>query len=408
MRKTFLVITHEFLRHVRRPSFLITTLLVPLILGGILFIPALAAGPSPGEAVDAPAEPAAIGYVDASGVLPTDAPPSDLRAFATTEEAGQAVQQGAIVGYYSLPPDYLDGGVITWTGADDRGSAPQGQAALNALIRAGLLDADPALAERLATPPAFQFVPLDAAEPEPGVGADDTVPGVSLTFVLPYIFALLLYVTIFSAASFLLQSVTEEKENRTIEIMLNALTPYQLLIGKVVGLGLLGVVQVVIWIASGALLLTLSGAAPATDGLSISWDLVVLALVYYSLGFLVYGSLLAAIGATVTNMREGSQLLAVLIIPCLLPLWMMGAIIAAPHSPLATTLSLFPLTAPVTMMIRAPLTAIAPWEIAVSIMTLTLGAALALWLAARLFRAGTLLTGRRLSMKAVFEALRTG
>jgi ABC-2 type transport system permease protein len=87
---------------------------------------------------------------------------------------------------------------------------------------------------------------------------------------------------------------------------------------------------------------------------------------------------------------------------------MMGAIIAAPHSPLATTLSLFPLTAPVTMMIRAPLTAIAPWEIAVSIMTLTLSAALALWLAARLFRAGTLLAGRRLSMKAVFQALRTG
>jgi ABC-2 type transport system permease protein len=408
MRKTFLVLIHEFVRHVRRPSFVITTVLVPLILGALILIPSIATSGLGSEAAGIRDAPALIGYVDASGVLPTDAPSSNLRAFATTEDAEQALRQGSITGFYAFAANYLDSGAVTWVGGDEHGATPQRQSALTALVRASLLDADPALVERLATPLALRFVPAEpvAADP-PAEAGDETVALFSLDFALPYIFALLLYLTIFSSASFLLQSVTEEKENRTIEIILNALPAYQLLIGKVVGLGLLGVVQVVFWIGSGALLLTLSGAAPATARLTISWGLVGLALIYYSLGFLVYGSLLAAIGATVTNMREGSQLLLVLIIPCLLPLWMMSAIIAAPHSLLATTLSLFPLTAPVTMMIRAPLTTIAPWEITLSIITLTLGAGLALWLAARLFRAGTLLAGQRLRMRAVLRALRT-
>lgn len=409
MRKTLLVMVHEFFRHVRRPSFLLTTVMVPLILGAIVLIPSIATDWLGREDASVRDAPALIGYVDASGVLPTDASSPNMRAFATTEDAERALQEGVVMGFYHFPPDYLDGGVVTWVAADGSGSGPQGRSAMTDLVRTGLLEAEPALAERLTTPLALRYVPVEPVAPEvPAESGHETGVLISLDFALPYVLALLLYITIFSSASFLLQSVTEEKENRTIEIILNALPPSQLLIGKVVGLGLLGVVQVVVWIGFGALFLTLSGAAPATAGLTISWGLVGLALVYYSLGFLVYGSLLAAIGATVTNMREGSQLLAVLIIPCLLPLWMMGAIVATPHSLLATTLSLFPLTAPVTMMIRAPLTTIAPWEIALSIITLTLGAGLALWLAARLFRAGTLLAGQRLSMKAVFAALRTG
>lgn len=280
---------------------------------------------------------------------------------------------------------------------------------VEAVLRAALLPAEPDLAARLATPPALRFVPTTdggaAPGPEPG-GGEARGP---VAFLLPYGFAMILYVTIFTAASYLLQSVTEEKENRTIEIVLTSLRPLQLLAGKVLGLGLLGLLQVAVWLGAGLLLLRLSGVALPADAIgAVPWVAVALAIVYFALGYLVYGSLLAAVGATVTNVREGSQLVLLLVVPCIVPLWFLSAIIARPNGLLATALSLFPLTAPITMMIRVPLTPIAAWEIGVSLAVLAASAALCLWLAARLFRAGALLAGQRLSARAVLRALRAG
>lgn len=408
MQRTLRVAGHEFLRHVRRPSFLLTTALLPIILGVVVL---LTGNPAAGAAgPDAPLPTAEqVGIVDASGLLAATDSNEDgtVQIFADEATARAALGAGTIAGYYRLPADYLSGGTVVWVG--DGLGGPQGQAAVEALLRAALLPAEPELAARLATPPDLRFVPTtnggEAPEPEPG-GGEARGP---VAFLLPYAFAMILYVTIFTAASYLLQSVTEEKENRTIEIVLTSLRPLELLAGKVLGLGLLGLLQVAMWLGAGLLLLRLSGAVLPADAIgAVPWVAVALAIVYFALGYLVYGSLLAAVGATVTNVREGSQLVLLLVVPCIVPLWFLSAIIAQPNGLLATALSLFPLTAPITMMIRVPLTPIAAWEIAVSLAVLAASAGLCLWLAARLFRAGALLAGQRLSARAVLRALRAG
>jgi ABC-2 type transport system permease protein len=402
MRRTILVASHEFWRHLRRPGFVISTVLLPLILGGVLLF-ITARTPAPDDA-SAALSGALVGYVDEAGLL---APPPErtqdapLRAFADLASAEAALREGTIAGFYQLPPDYLAGGPVAWVSEGLDG--PQAQAELAALLRAALLRDQPELAARLGTP---SIVIAEASGATPEQATEALRERGIMAFVLPYVFAMILYLTIFSSASFLLQSVTEEKENRTIEIMLTTLRPLELLAGKVLGLGLLGLAQVVIWLSAGLLLLRFSGVELATAGLTLPWTTVALLVVYYLLGYLVYGSLLAGVGATVTSMREGSQLMALLIIPCLLPLWFMGAIITRPNSALAVGLSLFPLTAPVTMMIRVPLTPIGPWAITLSMALLAASGALGLWLAARLFRAGTLLAGQRLSAGAVLRALR--
>ncbi|PDV97836.1 ABC transporter permease [Candidatus Chloroploca asiatica] len=401
MQRTFLVARHEFLRHVLRPSFLITTLLFPLILGAVMLFMRANATTSPDELAAFTGKP--LGYVDDAGVFTLPVPASltaQVQALSDVASGVEAIQAGALQGFYHFPEDYLQGGTVVWVSEDVTG--PQGQALIATLLQASLLADHPELVTQLGRPLALQLPTEDGqAELATAMAAERGM----LTFVLPYAFAMVLYITIFSAASFLLQSVTEEKENRTIELVLTTIRPLALLTGKVLGLGLLGFVQVSIWLAAGMLLLKTSTGALEQAGLAVPWTAVVLALVYYLLGYLVYGSLLAGVGATVTHMREGSQLVAVLIIPCIVPLWFMTAIIDQPDSLLARGLSFFPMTAPVTMMIRVPLTTIPLWEIMLSVSVLLASAIACLWVAARLFRAGTLLAGQRLDARAIVKSL---
>jgi ABC-2 type transport system permease protein len=399
MRQTLLVARHEFVRHLRKPVVLITTFLVLLILGVVLLVTGHISTPG-----DAPAPPVAgtpTGYVDASGLLTaplTGDLATRLRAFADEAGAQAALRQGAIVGYYRFPVDYLAGGPVVWV--RDSLSGPQDTTAVEALVRASLLADEPALAAQLAAPPSVRFVPLGAEAPGGPVERGLLAGG------LPYAFAVILILTTFFAAGFLLQSVTEERENRTIEIVLTSLRPLELLAGKVLGLGLLGLLQVAVWIGAGLLLLRLSGAPLPAGDFVAPWAILALALAAYVLGYLIYGSILAGVGASLPTMREGAPLLGLLTLPCIIPLWLTSAILAQPDGILALALSTFPLTAPVTLMIRASLTTIAPWEIAVSMLALAASAGLALWLAARLFNVSMLLTGQRLSMRAVLQALR--
>jgi ABC-2 type transport system permease protein len=399
MRRTLLVASHEFRRHLRRPSFILSTLLLPLIVAGVvLFITART--PAPGEEPSVTSR-ILVGYVDEAALLPHAPEGGSLRAFADQASAVAAIEAGTITGFYHVPSDYLAGGTVGWVGAGLGG--PQAETEFAALLRHALLAAQPELAAQLDTP-------ILVRSANTGANADQANEALRergiIAFILPYVFALILYLTIFSSASFLLQSVTEEKENRTIEIVLTTLRPLALLTGKVLGLGLLGLVQVLVWIGFGLLILRFSGVDLAVAGLALPWTTVALLVSYYLLGYLVYGSLLAGVGATVTNMREGAQLTALLVLPCVVPLWFMGAILMQPNSALAIGLSLFPLTAPVTMMIRVPLTPLAPWSIALSMALLAASAGLGLWMAARLFRAGTLLAGQRLSAGAILRALR--
>jgi ABC-2 type transport system permease protein len=414
MYKLLLVARNEFVRRAFRPSFLILTFMLPLFgLVGVVASGAAggASAPTPSAIEQAARElDAPLGYVDEAGVIkatPADLPGDKLRPFASESEARAALEVGAVGSYYMLPADYVESGRVVRValrrslGADDT-------TLFAALLRANLADGDPRLAERLAQPIEAEVVRLDdAGRPLPERAAVDELGRNPLVFVVPYVFTLTLYFAIVFASGFMLQSVTEEKENRTIELLLTSLRPWQLLAGKVLGLGTLGLLQTVVWLGASRLLLGFGGGRLGdVSALNLPASVWALVVVYFVLGYGVYASLLAGVGATITNPREGSQLTLLVMMPLIAPLWFIAAIITYPEGPVATALSIFPLTAPVTMIIRITLGAATSWEVALSVALLAGTVALSVWAAARLFRVSTLLAGKKLSPREIARALR--
>jgi ABC-2 type transport system permease protein len=415
MQRTVLMARHALLRHLRRPGFILLTLAVPLIglvvtlvMGTVMQDAATAqvGGDMPGDSNGT------IGYVDQASLIeqvPESIPDARLRAFPDVDAARAAVQDGDITAFYLIPADYLETGSVTRFAPQMQIATPN-EPLIRRLIRANLLPgADTRRAERLVSPLSLETVRLDA-EGQPAPAERGQTDGDNpLTFAVPYIFAMMLFITIISSSGFMLQSVTEEKENRTIEILLTSLRPWQILAGKVAGLGLLGLIQVSIWLLAARLLLTLSTRQFNLFGsFELPGYVWGLALLYFVLGYLVYASLLAGVGATVTTTREGSQLTTLVVLPFIVPLWFIGAIIEQPDSPLALALSLVPLTAPVTMVMRLALTDVVWWQVLLSLLLLLGTVLLFVWGAGRIFRVTTLLAGKKFNVGEIFQALRTG
>ncbi len=411
MNRLLLIARHEFLRHVRRPGFVILTVAVPLI--GMIVTLVLGA-------INRNADPTAalpgqfsgtIGYVDQAGILntvPEYFPPNLFRAFPDEAAAQAALSSDAIQSYYLLPADYLQSGAVTRVAQQVQLSSDETQI-FEQLIVANLLQgSDPRLIQRLNEPLMVQTTRLDASgQPAQDRRLDSATEQSPLAFLVPYVFAMLLYFTIIFASGLMMQSVVEEKENRTIELIVTSVKPWQLLSGKALGLGALGLIQTLVWLISGRFLLSFSTTQLALPGnFTLPLSVWVLALVYFLLGYMVYASLFAGIGATITNTREGSQLTLLFVIPFIIPLWFLGAIIQNPNGLLATVLSIIPLTAPVTMMIRVPLTDVSGWQVALSIALLSGTVVLCIWGAARLFRVTTLLAGKKLAPAEIMRALR--
>ncbi len=220
--------------------------------------------------------------------------------------------------------------------------------------------------------------------------------------------AILFYLTVIGAAGYLLQSLGKEKEGRVMEILLSSLRPLELLTGKVLGLGGIGLLQMAVWsllaftiFQRGDSLFNNITLPTLTAG---AWILTIL---HFIVGYLVYASLFAGLGAIVPNVKEGSQYTFLLMLPTFLPMWFNSIMISAPNGLFATTLSLVPLTAPLAMPMRLAITAVPPWQWLVSLSVSLAAAVLLLWAATKFFRSQTLLTGQSFSPKVIWRTLRS-
>jgi ABC-2 type transport system permease protein len=213
--------------------------------------------------------------------------------------------------------------------------------------------------------------------------------------------------TIFVSSGYLLQGVAEEKSSRVIEIVLSSVTAWELMAGKVLGLGALGLTQIIIWLAAAA---AFSGGALALLGVTIPLlarpDIFVLAVIYYLLGFLIYAVLMASTGALGTTTQESQQLAGIFSFAAAVPLMMSGFLFANPNMTLARVLSRFPLTAPTMMLMRIPLSQVPAADIVGSIAMLILSVPLVLWAGSKVFRMGLLMYGKRPSLREILRALR--
>jgi len=407
MNKTLLVLKHEIITILSRPSFLFAMFGIPIIGAAVFMIAGQLNKGNPAQNVltqliSSPQTTLAEGYVDQSGIIkeiPASVQPGLLFAFPDEASASQAMVDGKISGYYIIPPDYLQKGNINYIRPDFNPLGSSGQSALlDWILQVNLLAGDTQLATLINGPKNLEKVSLS-----PAPQRDESN---MLTFFLPYAVTMLFYIIILSAASLLLSSVTKEKESRVLEILLLSVTPRQLLTGKIVGLGLLGLVQTIAWVGTGRILLARSGT---TFNLPIAFQLppsfLIWGLIFFLLGYAVYASLMAGLGALVPNLREASHATILVIFPLIIPVFLISVLIEEPHSLLATILSLFPLTSPVAMMTRLSAGRVPFWQTLLAAVLLVITAVLVVRAVARMFHAQSLLSGQSFNRKMFFNAL---
>jgi ABC-2 type transport system permease protein len=405
MNKTLLIFRHEFLHAIKRKGFIIMTLIVPVLalLGIGIFQLVSTSGQPP------VVETTTIGYVDEAGGFDqyTTQGNIELLSFETTDGATAALINGDIPEYFVIPPDYISSGVINrYTLERELQTPPAIATAIKNFLTSNLL------ADRVPLETVYRIeAPLNLVVTRlTETGEVATEQGGLGNVIIPGIFSLLLALSLMISSTYLVQGLGEEKESRLIEVLLSSVSARQLLIGKVLGLGTAGLVQVVVWLASLPLLL---GLASSTLGGFISTiqlpaNFIVLGIVYFILGYLLFAALSAGVGAISPNAREGQQLAMIYALFLFVPLWLSSFLLNFPKTPIWTVLTIFPVTAPVTTMLRLGVTGITTWELAVSLAVLVLSVIGALLLSVKAFRVYLLMYGKRPNWGEIFRTLRSG
>jgi ABC-2 type transport system permease protein len=411
MNKTWTVLKTEFINTVTRRSFILTLILVPLVPAVILGVISFFGSDQPitwtGEPM--PSEPGEIiseGYLDKANIIssiPEWMGEDRLIAYDQEAQARQAVLSGEISGYFVIQPDYLESGSIRYVSQDfNPMTSIDTSWVINALIQYNLLGADQARLEAYQNPIQVQYVDLAPDDAEAGIDIS-TSP---IAFYVPYGMTMLFYVLIVTAASLMMNSVAKEKENRVMEVLMSSIKPRQLLTGKILGLGLVGLLQLVVWLGTALVLLRLGGSTlQVPPEIQPSPAIMLWGMVFFILGYLVYATIMAGVGALVGTVKEASQATFIVILPILIPLMMVGAIINQPNALMPVVLSLIPFTAPNTIMTRMAVTPIPIWQLLLSISLLILTIILLLRAVAGMFRAQLLLTGKKFSLGLLLRAL---
>lgn len=407
MRNIWLVIKHEVVTTLKRPSFWVMTFLMPALLLGLQIYSAIQDSDLDLGSADADkteetstTDMPVIGLVDEAGIIaemPVDFPPDLFLPYTDEATARAALEADEIEQYVHISADYVATGDVTVYDKDFRilASGENMGAAFHSanewmlayLINLNLTG-DAQLVSVLRDP-----VPAANAERHivnPPVETDESVRalGEIVARVMPYMFYFILLV----GSSYLLRSVAAEKENRTVEVLLLSLHPRQLMMGKILGLSAVTLVQLGIWLGGGMLILNRGAALLDVSGFTFPPGFIVWAILFLALGFLLFASVMAAAGAIAPTAREGNQVTWLLIIPLMPTLMFSQLFVEEPNHPLTLVLSLFPFSAPSAMLTRLAVGEVPLWQIIVSLAGLALTTYLMVVLAGRFFRAGNLLS----------------
>jgi ABC-2 type transport system permease protein len=408
MKKMLLVLKNEIITLITRPSFWLVALGLPLA-GAVIFAlvgainRSATASQTVSQVFTSPQELRPEGYVDLSGII-RQVPESMAGKFVAYPDetaARQALQAGRISAFYIVSRDFIQTGKVTYIRPDFNPLASVGDQSggLPWLLQLNLAGGDAQFASLVSGPKKLDDVSL-ATAPQPDQEN-------ALALWTPYIITLLFYMLIIGASSMLLNSVSKEKGNRVIEVLLTSVTPQQLLTGKILGLGIVGLGQTLLWFGTSTLLLNLSGQTfklPSEIHLPASFMLW--GLVFFLLGYAVYASLMAGLGALAPNLREASQATFVIMLPLMIPLFLSSSVFMdAPNGSIATVLSLFPLSAPVAMMARLSAGGVPWWQAPLAALLLALTTVLVVRAVAGMFRAQALLSGQAFQLKTFFRAL---
>jgi ABC-2 type transport system permease protein len=407
-RLTGLVARREYLRTVRRRGYIFGTLLLPFGIAALMAISTFFSVDSFDEEVTVGGTVVIVNDSDVA-IEDIDSGPVQVRTLTEAEAAAQ-LERGEIAEYYVLPEDFREDREVTRIEPEAGLSIARlesqdtKEGLLRFLVRDALLQEAGLTAEQSAQ--LLQGVTITAVTVE-----GDEVSGLDIAagIAVPLVFVAIFMISIFITSGYLLQSVTEEKENRVVEIILSSIPSVPLMAGKILGLGSAGLTQVAIWVLTALIALPLlSSQVPDLGPVELDPTILVLALVYFVLGYLAYGAIFAAIGAISPGNREAQQYSGFLGFFAAIPFILFSVFLSDPNAPVTIALAIFPLTAPTAMLLILGLSESIPWElVGASLTSLTLFALLATWASARIFRATVLLYGVRPSIPQLLAAIRS-
>ena len=396
------ILTEEFRRTIQRRIYRILTLAVPVILLVLLVAVPVIRGISDDDE-DRDKDQDKIGILALSGELALDAGTvPGFQTYQDRESGIAALLADEIKGFFVIPEDYLSTGKVEWfdPGVGFTGGS---KGRVREFLRAALVadDLAPELVTRLLDPADFDRIKVNED------GSTDKDPDKVGRILIPLLFGGLLMFGIMLGGSILMESVSEEKETRMIEILLTSVSPLAVMVGKVLALGAAGLIQLAVWVASVAIIGPLIfDQIPDAGQLAIEPGLMALVIVFFLTGYLVFAVTMAGIGAATASTKEASQISMIVTMPGFVPVLLIGMLLENPDGGVSRLLPFIPFTAPVTMMVRLAASDVPLWEVVASLAVLLLTGVALVWLSARVFRAGLLMYGQRMSLRGVFAALR--
>lgn len=323
-------------------------------------------------------------------------------------ELGGKISRGEIDAYLLIPEDISDE-----TARYEFYSRKSSDFILNALIEDALNDA--VRAERLAaaniSEERLRRLSSRVNFVKNKIGKKGEVREDDAGFWAGFIIAFLIYLTLAIYGQMIMSTVVEEKETRVAEILFSSARPFELMMGKLVGVGLAGLTQLGIWIISAVILLGIGMAQLSAAGIDMSIPqitpvMVLYFFIFFLLGFFIYASIFAVIGSMVTSVQEGGQFAFLPVMLMLGGFYFSFAIIRDPNSALSFWVSIMPFIAPMTMPVRIVTDMPPLWHIGLSIVLNSLTIAGLVWLAGRVYRIGMLMYGKRATIPEVWKWIR--
>ena len=439
MNKILLVIQREYLTRVKKKSFWILTILVPILLVALYAIPIYLSLNT--------LEVTNVAVVDETSMYGDFASNDDVNYyyFEDTTAAKKALYSDSIDAFVYVPKTMsgklpTDVSVYYYKDAPSATVKSDIEEQLQGMLRNSIL-----VNVYEMTPEDYELITNTSVH----MLVEDLETGekdfVEIKMMIGLILSLLIYMSIFMFGSQVMRGVMEEKTNRIVEVMVSSLGPFQLMMGKVIGVALVGLTQFALWIVlSGGLItaFTMANAdkfagaqteqitSIATKGqeavdqtavampelsesqemiqglMNIQFGTIILSfLIFFVLGYFLYATLFAAVGSITESDTDNSQFVLPLTVPLLLSIILMPSMVNAPNGSLAVWLSMIPFTSPVAMMVRLPF-GIPIWEVALSIGILIVTFLIALWVAAKIYRTGILLYGKKITYKELWKWLR--
>ena len=424
MHKILSVIKREYIQIVRTKGFIIGTILGPVFMAALIVVPIVVQFVSVDKQEN-------IGVVDLSGEVfmeldeKLDQKLKDgsrryiLQKFVVREDLGLLLEElnkrvldKDLTAYIYIPKNISEGGVAEYVSEhvsdfDKQGNINQ---ALSGIIIEKRLRGEGLDPEKIGQ--YMRPVKLDTKKVTTR-GVERDVGG---TFMISLSLVLILYMTVIFYGQIILRGVIEEKSSRVVEIVLSSLRPFQLMAGKILGIAAVGFTQYAIWAFFGIAATRYSGNVvsrffPEAAGLQIPTIpayIFVYFIIFFILGYFLYGTMYAGIGSMVNNEKEAQQLVMPVTMFLVIPIMLMMFVVRSPDSSVSVVLSLIPFFAPILMLLRISVLQPPFTQIAASILLLILTTVLMIWVSAKIYRVGILMYGKRPGFAEIIKWMRYG